>query len=534
MFPNPRTHIAGYAVLVFACLKVGLLLTNYNVPWVQPEEFNWREHILKDGASLSSRDVLNSLDWKTFEYEPRISRPLSHVFEIMDTKFRVWLWNFLVPHPSLSLTWFFLLGLSPVLFFKLLRNLDIEPSVAAMTTALYLATPGTLSLAAVDFRPAKPLANCAILACLYWASRIHKRDTGQPAVVGKLFGSFFVLCVFMFASFFVDETALLSFPTVLILFPKVVSRNRRRLACFCALPVLTYLAYWRWIPSVTAWAGFEPPRLLDYGPTASLSGSGAFRMLVTPEVLRDLPLNLSMFLSDTLGLVNPLLARSWHYRVLWIGVVVYVGLVVAGIARLLYRRGLTKDRTAVRSLVLLVAVTLFANIMLHLVENRLWGLHWLNAYWPIFFLIPVGLLTDKLRLNRVVAAVGTCLVIAASIYNFTYVNNAFKQFFYYRKVVFEDVLVHKINRFDVPLQGDSRLFTTTYSIWKQHENEAVISSIPTELYYLVHDLRLIAPGTTMTGRWSVFDGHVLEFDLVRSPDPTKKSFEVIPAKRVSN
>jgi hypothetical protein len=161
-------------------------------------------------------------------------------------------------------------------------------------------------------------------------------------------------------------------------------------------------------------------------------------------------------------------------------------------------------------------------------------LHWLNAYWPIFFLIPVGLLTDKLRLNRVVAAVGTCLVIAASIYNFTYVNNAFKQFFYYRKVVFEDVLVHKINRFDVPLQGDSRLFTTTYSIWKQHENEAVISSIPTELYYLVHDLRLIAPGTTMTGRWSVFDGHVLEFDLVRSPDPTKKSFEVIPAKRVSN
>ena|SRR5688572_9976567 len=126
MSPASRTHIAGYAVLAFACLKVVLLLTNYNVPWVQPEEFNWREHILKDGTSWSPRDMLKGFDWKTFEYEPRVTRPLSHGIEILDTKFRAWVWNFLVPHPSLSLTWFFLLGLSPLLFFGLLRNLDIN------------------------------------------------------------------------------------------------------------------------------------------------------------------------------------------------------------------------------------------------------------------------------------------------------------------------------------------------------------------------------------------------------------------------
>ena len=46
------TH-APWLVMLYIFVNIGIFLLNYNNVWVQPEEFNWREYILMDGASLS-------------------------------------------------------------------------------------------------------------------------------------------------------------------------------------------------------------------------------------------------------------------------------------------------------------------------------------------------------------------------------------------------------------------------------------------------------------------------------------------------
>lgn len=520
------------AVLAVAYLQVFLVLGNYGSVWAQPEEFEWREYILMDGGALSTADLRRGLNWRIFEYEPRSTRPLSHYFEIVDTKFRAALWAVRVPHPSLSLTWIFLLIATPALFFRLLRNLSVPSTLAGMITALYVANPGTLSLAAVDFRPAKPLANFAIVCSLWGASRLsagdaaHRQHTESP---------FLALCLFMFVSFLFDETALLSFPALLLLFPAVVFRTPTRIVTFFMLPVVTYFAYFRGTPALTALAGFDVPRLDSYGPAAAATAASSLqRFVLNAEVLHDLPDNAMLFLSDMFGLVPPSLSPSRFYTALWTGVVASLSGVaaVAGVrsCRPGWRSAFRGDLTVWRSLALLAAVTFFGNVMLHLVGHRIWGLHWLNTYWPIFWLLFVALALRSTDLNPAVAGAATCLIVTASVYNFVYVNNAFKTFFYYRTVIFEDVLTNRVNRFDIPKADGAALLERTRSIWRGRRYATRIPSIPTELYYLVHDLRLIEPGITHGRTGTLFDGSIATFDLVKEHGAADRYFVVAPSK----
>jgi hypothetical protein len=200
--------------------------------------------------------------------------------------------------------------------------------------------------------------------------------------------------------------------------------------------------------------------------------------------------------------------------------------------------------------VLLVAVTFFANVMLHAVENRIWGLHWLSTYWPTFLLIFVALLLsssaaagagDTSAASRVasavrgrdlvtplVAAATVCLVVTASRYNFTYVNSVFKQYFCYRSVSFPAVLVHKLNRFEVPLPDSRQLYQRTLSIYRGHQHAVRLIAIPTELYYLGHDLRLFEPGVTHSRNGTPFEGSLRTFDM--SSETPNGPFVVSPSK----
>jgi len=154
---------------------------------------------------------------------------------------------------------------------------------------------------------------------------------------------------------------------------------------------------------------------------------------------------------------------------------------------------------------------------MHIVENRIWGLHWLNTYWPLFFLLFFATALSRLRLHTIFAGILTCLIVTASIHNFIYVNNAFKMFFYYRAVNFDDVIANRVNRFDTPVTDRAELYQRTRAIWARHIQEQTMTSIPVELYYLMHDLRLMEPGASYAQRWSVFDGHVRRFDIEKSP-----------------
>src|SRR5688572_10480605 len=328
---------APILTIVFVYAKIALLLTSYSVVWVQPEEFNWRESILKGGTSLTAHDVRGAFNWELFEYAPRSTRPLSSYLEIVDTKLRVLLWRVIPPHPSLSLTWLPLLVVSPWLFYKLLRNLGISNATAALTTALYLGNPATLSLLAVDFRPAKALANCAIVACLYWASRIQKSRAQKTADRPR---SAALLWIFMFGSFFLDETALLSYPAVVLFFPSVAFGRRCDAIITGFLPIATFVAWFYWIPRLTVLAGWPRPTLGQFDPVSSWMGMTAIRNVFQPRWFGDWAINLKIFLSDTFGLVDPRLAATASYFALWLAVIVCIAVITWRCVAVVRREGL--------------------------------------------------------------------------------------------------------------------------------------------------------------------------------------------------
>src|SRR5262245_50187940 len=83
-------------------LWIVFFLSDYNNVWVEPEAHWWRGYLSENhtlGETLRS-----TFNWPVFEVEPRLTRPLSSGFEILDSFFRKELWRILTPHPTLSLT----------------------------------------------------------------------------------------------------------------------------------------------------------------------------------------------------------------------------------------------------------------------------------------------------------------------------------------------------------------------------------------------------------------------------------------------
>lgn len=541
-------------VLLYSGLLVLLLLTDYNHTWTQPEEFNWRENILKDGGCLGFRDIRKMFDWPSFEYVPRTTRPLSSLLEIVDTKFRVWLWHYTVPHPSFSITWLLLLLVNPFLMYKLLRAVGTDRALSIIITSCYLTNPATLSLVAVNFRPSKPLANFAILLCLYIASSIRRRSIDSTEILQspriKPERGFYILCVIMLVSFFFDETALVSYVAVPLFFPKVVFKGLKRIITYAVLPVVTGLCYFKLFPLLSSLSGYPSisiARVVEgsqsiqnqIGPAVNAAGMpGALVMKAWGIITDDLFTNIKIFLSDSTGLVNPALSDSPLYKVLWLCVAALL-LVLAALTAVKIARHREKCRAVVprhpypfciASVAALSAVTVFANILLHVVDNHVWGLHWLSTFWAIFFYLAVACLMNKARFNHLLVFCTAVFIASASYYNFIHVNNAFKRFFYYRGFEIKDLWKHKINRFTIPVEKGSAYYRQTVSLWKEHAKRAEFRHVPTELYYLVHDLRLIRPGTTYTHKFSVFDGTVTAFSLVRPNQPPDDWFIVLPEK----
>ena len=191
-YPNAVLLIAVYSYLLF-------VLLGYENAWLLPEILDKKQHFLETGSRLNFEDFVRAFNYDFFEAGPRITRPLSTLMLALDTKFRAWLWRYVVPHPSVSLTYLFSLILSPLLLYRLLRNLEVDANTALGGTALYLASPGLLSLVVMLFWPAKPMANFSLILCLYLASELEqdlRRDRGEPA------GRFFLLTAVMFVSYF--------------------------------------------------------------------------------------------------------------------------------------------------------------------------------------------------------------------------------------------------------------------------------------------------------------------------------------------
>ena len=215
--------------LLFFLFVLKLAFFDYEYHWAQPENYNYSlKSALRDGPGLHLSSFIAALDTPNFNDGSR-GRQLSFLFQILNGKFQAWVFNNIGPHPTASLNWFFVLGLSPIFFFLFLRNLIGSSGPAWGGLAVYTASAGYLSSVFLSFHPGKPIGNCFMILCLYVASKIWLQLKASKEFQREQFHWFSLLLGLMFLSFFLDEVTWFVGIAIPVLFPSLFLVGKHRL-----------------------------------------------------------------------------------------------------------------------------------------------------------------------------------------------------------------------------------------------------------------------------------------------------------------
>jgi hypothetical protein len=205
------------------------MLFDYNLNWMHPEvPFRHIPSILKNGNRFVAADFLRAFDWWGPDGGAR-ARIVSNFFQIVNLKFRIWLFQYIVPHPSLSLSWLFSLILSPLFLFKLTYNLTSSRIRSWVCITLYLVSVGLLSNVVMLSHPAKPLSNFFLILCLFVASQINITLQKEGRFSKGSFLLYLFLLALLFLAFLTDEFCYFIFIAIPILFPQIFLAKQRRI-----------------------------------------------------------------------------------------------------------------------------------------------------------------------------------------------------------------------------------------------------------------------------------------------------------------
>jgi hypothetical protein len=236
------------AYLVSALVLVAYFVCDYRNLWVHPHYFaDVMPVYTQDGHGFHATDLLRAMDHKRpGECRPRF---LMYAFLGLDIRAREWLYRYCCVHPTFSLTWVFTLGLSPLLLYRLVRNLTGERASALLGVAIFLTSVGTLSGCTCFFTSGKYLTSTVFLGALLLASEVFKAAAppgqllfrGGPVKVAALLG-------LLFLGLFLDEFTALAFCLVPIVFPELFWPRGRRFsrdvvanACLFLAPLALFL-----------------------------------------------------------------------------------------------------------------------------------------------------------------------------------------------------------------------------------------------------------------------------------------------------
>jgi hypothetical protein len=227
------------AFAVSALLIVAWCLADYSINWMHPERYYWEKRNWLDQTHLYWSDIGRFFDCAYVTENCTRSRFLSYLIGYVDMYFRVWLFEFIPPHPTVSLSWLFSFG-ALYFFYRSVVELTQDRFTALLGVGLYALSAGFLSLFLLLFHPAKPLASFFAMFCTYLSIRIWQ-SPDSPAV-----GKTVALCGSMFLAFFADETAWVLWIIVPMFCPNPLDRRYWwRLACILAtFPVFLGLLTW--------------------------------------------------------------------------------------------------------------------------------------------------------------------------------------------------------------------------------------------------------------------------------------------------
>ena len=409
---NPAVFLLLFVYIVFIPLFL-----SYDRVWVLPEEFYFKTVVLTHGPALQLNDLKLGLNCMGFENAPRLSRPLSSYFEILDTKFRCWLWHYVLPHPSLSLTWIFSFIGTPLLLYRLLRYWKVSVNTAMAMTAFYLMTPEVMSCAVMLFHPGKPMAHFFMVFCLYQASQLQKGFLDQDKPIPVIDYIYFWLLSAL--SFYWDETMWVILPALWVLFPRVIAGKKVYLWAWLSLPFVTVFFYFKAIPFLMVLAGYDYADLLKF--KASFPVLSNFPL----SFLKNLPGNAKSLVVDTMGIMVPDVFKASS----WIKICFGAALAAWGVVGFY----LWKAKWRWDGLVLFLGgLILFFNYLITIIATGgVWGPYYYGTFWSVFFVIGLGLWIQRSSISRFVLTVCFFPIFLSMFYCFSAINTVYKKYHYY-------------------------------------------------------------------------------------------------------
>ncbi len=297
---NRITLLALTAILVLIYVYIFTILLNYDMAYVNLEKLRTHLWILENGKQWVSSDFVKGLDTKVIEIDPnRISRPLSNMIEIINAKFRSNLWDYIPPHPSISILWPFLFIGIPFFLYKFFRNIGCHSLVSLSGVCLYLTSLGFLSPIVMLFHPSKNLVNFFAVLSLATITGLYTKNTNNqnktsikeiPHFWLILFGWF---CWTMLA-FLSDETGLFLYLILIFICTPLILRFKEKTPLIAGL-ILLPLVYYAIVHFLLPWLHFvvnhESVNLKSFKWTPRLSS------LFFPN-LHNLFFNAYLLLSD--------------------------------------------------------------------------------------------------------------------------------------------------------------------------------------------------------------------------------------------
>jgi len=254
-----RTELMRLALAAgFLAVAVGIViacLADYHLNSMHTEIFWGEVEYIKANGHLQWSDFFTRFfDCKTSADECGRGRYLSFLVFYLNKPFRLWLAQFIPPHPSLSLNWLFDFA-SVYFLYAAIRELTEDRAAALITAGLYILSAGFLSLVLFLFNPAKPEAAFFINVCLYMAAKITKSPSNSPVNIQS-----FVLYISLFLGYCSDETTYILPALLIVLFPEFLQRQRRSTADAMISTFPLYLAF------ATFVAPIATDKLWGYGP----------------------------------------------------------------------------------------------------------------------------------------------------------------------------------------------------------------------------------------------------------------------------
>ena len=234
-------------------------MSDYNLTWTQPEVYIKRADHPFEMVTFEWRGFARLFDCDLVNECGR-SRYLSPLFYYLSSVFRVWLLQYVPPHPSLSLTWPLSLA-SIVLVYRTIVDWTRDRTAARLGVGLYVLSGGFLSTVLMLFNPAKPLSAFFVSLCLFLAARLSRSGDRRAFSANAV-----LLYLSMFLAFCSDELAWSAYGAVLILFPELYRRRNIGLAAGLLAIFPLFLIFVTWgAPIATEYLwGYRPAGFWEY------------------------------------------------------------------------------------------------------------------------------------------------------------------------------------------------------------------------------------------------------------------------------